>query len=133
MMNSCLWRRHTEPTGSQPRPPQAWRAVADFQGFGGPTMDQQTAPKIEPDPANHVAMALQSALQLFNFAFARFDDSSKLLNFQFQIGLSSHIHLRKGNRLRLQEARRLLLSLSGRVCTRPILPYGDNACTNRNK
>ncbi|QQO38552.1 hypothetical protein [Pseudomonas phage TH15] len=108
-------------------------AVADFQGFGGPTMDQQTAPKIEPDPANHVAMALQSALQLFNFAFARFDDSSKLLNFKFQIGLSSHTYLRKENRLELQEARRLLLSLSGRGCIRPILPYGDNACTNCNK
>ncbi|XAO36934.1 hypothetical protein WP1_295 [Pseudomonas phage WP1] len=45
--------------------------VADFQGFGGPAMDQQTAPKIESDPANNITMAPQSALQLFNFEFAR--------------------------------------------------------------
>ncbi|SBT96712.1 hypothetical protein PII10A_30 [Pseudomonas aeruginosa] len=47
-------------------------AVADFQGFGRPAMDQQATPKIEPDATNDVAMALQSSVQLFNFVLARF-------------------------------------------------------------
>ncbi|XAG96957.1 hypothetical protein [Pseudomonas phage vB_Pae_SG_Moreira_PyoP2] len=108
-------------------------AVADFQGFGRPAVDQKTTPKIEPDATNDVAMALQSNFQLFKFLLARFDDSSKLMNFQFQIGLSSHIYLRKGNRLELQEARRLLLSLIDLECIRPSQPCGDRVYTNYNR
>ncbi|HHM5290194.1 TPA: hypothetical protein ACRMRV_002549 [Pseudomonas aeruginosa] len=62
-------------------------AVADFQVFGRPAVDQKTTPKIEPDATNNVAMALQSSLQLFNFVLARFDYSSKLLDFQFKSAL----------------------------------------------